>query len=104
MIFDFLPKTDKAHDGAFDARGLSCLDMWHLLEVAVDPAYEGKGESAPRFCPAFCPSGIFTLALLLLHRHRGRMGYCRVLHPASAGRIPARLGQADKLGIHHSTI
>lgn len=56
MIFDFLPKTDKAHDGAFDARGLSCLDMWHLLEVAVDPAYEGKGESAPLFVrPGYLP-------------------------------------------------
>jgi hypothetical protein len=49
MIFDFLSKTDKMHDGVFDTRGLSCLDAWHLLEVAVDPAYEGKGESAPLF-------------------------------------------------------
>ena len=33
------------HDEAFDAHGLNSLDTWHLLQVAVDPAYQGKGES-----------------------------------------------------------
>jgi hypothetical protein len=63
MIFDFLPKTDKTHDGAFDARGLNCLDVWHLLEVAVDPAYEGKGESASLLSAFLSSSEMFTLAL-----------------------------------------
>ena len=44
-MFDYTPKTDKIHDRAFAARGMKRLDSWHLLEVAIDPAYEGKGES-----------------------------------------------------------
>jgi len=44
-LFDFTPKTDKMHDRAFAARGMKRLDAWHLLEIAIDPAYEGKGES-----------------------------------------------------------
>ena len=45
MVFDFLLKVNKMHDGAFYARGQNCLDAWHLLQIAVDPAYEGKGEA-----------------------------------------------------------
>ena len=44
-MFDYTPKTDKIHDIAFAARGMNRLDSWHLLEIAIDPAYEGKGES-----------------------------------------------------------
>ena len=44
-MFEYTPKTDKIHDRAFAARGMKRLDSWHLLEVAIDPAYEGKGES-----------------------------------------------------------
>ena len=45
MVFDWRLPVGKMHDEVFDARGLKCLDTWHLLQVAVDPAYEGKGES-----------------------------------------------------------
>jgi len=43
MVFDWRLPVGKIHDEVFDARGLNCLDTWHLLQVAVDPAYEGKG-------------------------------------------------------------
>jgi len=42
-MFDFTPKADKMHDRAFAERGMKRLDSWHLLEIAIDPAYEGKG-------------------------------------------------------------
>ena len=45
MVFDFLPKVHKMFDEAFHARGLNCLDAWHLLQIGVDPAYQGKGGS-----------------------------------------------------------
>jgi len=43
-MFDFAPKADKLHDSAFAARGMKRLDAWHLLEIAIDPTCEGKGE------------------------------------------------------------
>ena len=44
-MFDYTPNADKIHDRAFAARGMKRLDSWHLLEIAIDPAYEGKGGS-----------------------------------------------------------
>jgi len=45
FMFDFVPKAGEAEDRTFDARGLNRLDAWHLLQIAVDPPYQGKGYS-----------------------------------------------------------
>jgi len=47
FVFDFIPKAHEMERRAFDARGLDHLDAWHLLQVAVDPVYQGKGEWSP---------------------------------------------------------
>jgi len=44
-MFDYTPKAYKIHDSAFAARGMKRLDSWRLLQIAIDPAYQGKGES-----------------------------------------------------------
>jgi hypothetical protein len=45
-LIDYTPKAEKIVDRVFAARGLKRLDSWHLLEIAVDPACEGKGASS----------------------------------------------------------
>lgn len=63
FVFDFIPKAGEAEERTFDARGLNRLDAWHLLQIAVDPPYQGKGESPPSrtasIVPLFRSSEIF---------------------------------------------
>ncbi len=44
---------------SFKAHNMERLDSWHLLEIVVDPAHEGKGIVACRFF-AFYQGSTFT--------------------------------------------
>ncbi|KAK7033657.1 hypothetical protein VNI00_012657 [Paramarasmius palmivorus] len=43
VLNDFNPYVEATLDRAFKSRSLDRLDSWHLLEMGVDPPYEGKG-------------------------------------------------------------
>ncbi|KAI0305919.1 hypothetical protein B0F90DRAFT_1694508 [Multifurca ochricompacta] len=45
MFFEYTPTAEKIVDEVFASRGLKRLDSWHLLMIAIDPEYEGKGYS-----------------------------------------------------------
>ena len=47
VIFVFSPAVEKTLEHAFKSRGLDRLDSWHLLEIATDPIYEGRGTIIP---------------------------------------------------------
>ncbi|KAK0450580.1 uncharacterized protein EV420DRAFT_741197 [Desarmillaria tabescens] len=46
ILLDFVPPVEKALSKAFKARNLDRLDSWHLLAIAVDPDWQGKGVSS----------------------------------------------------------
>jgi len=43
VLLEFSPAVEKSVQKAFKSRNLDRLDSWHLLEMVVDPPYEGKG-------------------------------------------------------------
>ncbi len=43
FFVDFTPHVEELLHKSFKSRNLDRLDMWHLLEIAVDPEWEGKG-------------------------------------------------------------
>lgn len=45
VLVDFSLAVEKILEKAFTTRNLDRLDSWHLLEMVVDPLYQGKGES-----------------------------------------------------------
>ena len=44
MVADYVPRTEKVAEVAFQARGKSPKDAWHLVNVCTDPDYEGRGR------------------------------------------------------------
>ncbi|KAK0209274.1 hypothetical protein DFS33DRAFT_521711 [Desarmillaria ectypa] len=46
IFLDFTPPVEKAVSKAFKARSMDRLDSWHLLEIVVDPDWQGKGVSS----------------------------------------------------------
>ncbi|KAK0472286.1 hypothetical protein IW261DRAFT_1508967 [Armillaria novae-zelandiae] len=46
LFVDFTPHVEDTLLKAFKARNLDRLDSWHLLEVVVDPDWQGKGLSS----------------------------------------------------------
>ncbi|KAK0450579.1 uncharacterized protein EV420DRAFT_1646498 [Desarmillaria tabescens] len=46
FVLDFVPPVEKALSKAFKARNLDRLDSWYLLEIVVDPDWQGKGVSS----------------------------------------------------------
>ena len=44
VLVDFSPAVERTLENAFQSRGKDRADSWHLLEMVVDPEYEGKGE------------------------------------------------------------
>ncbi|KAK0209272.1 hypothetical protein DFS33DRAFT_521663 [Desarmillaria ectypa] len=46
IVLDFSPPVEKAVSKAFKEHNLDRLDSWHLLEIAVDPDWQGKGVSS----------------------------------------------------------
>ncbi|EIM91636.1 uncharacterized protein STEHIDRAFT_128452 [Stereum hirsutum FP-91666 SS1] len=46
VLFDFSPAVEHSLNLAFGSRGLDRRDSWHLLEMVVDPPFEGKGISS----------------------------------------------------------
>lgn len=43
VFIDFTPHVEESLHKSFKSRNLDRLDSWHLLEIAVDPDWEGKG-------------------------------------------------------------
>ncbi|KAI9511572.1 hypothetical protein F5148DRAFT_975010 [Russula earlei] len=43
---EFGPEAEKVTDEVFAARGLRRLNSWHVFEIAIDPACEGKGYAS----------------------------------------------------------
>ncbi|KAI0060949.1 hypothetical protein BV25DRAFT_1806417 [Artomyces pyxidatus] len=43
LFLAYTPAVEKAVADAFAKRGRDRLDSWHLMEIGVDPAYEGQG-------------------------------------------------------------
>jgi hypothetical protein len=68
-MIDYGPSVEKCLDEVFGARGLKWLDSWHLLVIAIDPEYEGKGM-CPRSAQISSPE-IRNLERIL--------GYCSLL-------------------------
>ncbi len=45
FFVDFTPHVEESLHKSFKSRNLDRLDSWHLLEMVVDPDWEGKGKS-----------------------------------------------------------
>ncbi|KAI0749959.1 hypothetical protein C8Q80DRAFT_1314396 [Daedaleopsis nitida] len=45
VLFDFTPAVERTLEKGFKARGLDRRDSWHLLEMVVDPRFQGCGLS-----------------------------------------------------------
>ncbi|KAI1783887.1 hypothetical protein LXA43DRAFT_292401 [Ganoderma leucocontextum] len=43
VLLDFTPAIEGTLEKAFKAHGLDRMDSWHLFEMVVDPAHQGKG-------------------------------------------------------------
>lgn len=50
---DFTPHVEDTLLKAYKARNIDRLDSWHLLEVVVDPDWQGKGSSFLPFVETF---------------------------------------------------
>ncbi|KAL5513581.1 hypothetical protein ACEPAH_3980 [Sanghuangporus vaninii] len=42
VLIEFSPAVERTLENAFNSRRKSRMDSWHLLEMVVDPVYEGK--------------------------------------------------------------
>ncbi|KAK0193529.1 hypothetical protein F5146DRAFT_1031105 [Armillaria mellea] len=52
VFVDFTPHVEESLHKSFKSRNLDRLDSWHLLEIVVDPDWEGKG-----FCSLLMKDG-----------------------------------------------
>ncbi|KAK0213916.1 hypothetical protein IW262DRAFT_1466479 [Armillaria fumosa] len=52
IFVDFIPHGEESLHKSFKSRNLDRLDAWHLLEMAVEPDWEGKG-----FCSLLMKDG-----------------------------------------------
>ncbi|SJK99783.1 uncharacterized protein ARMOST_03094 [Armillaria ostoyae] len=52
FFVDFTPHVEESLQKSFKSRNLDRLDSWHLLEMAVDPEWEGNG-----FCSLLMKDG-----------------------------------------------
>ena len=61
-LVDFSSAVEDSLDTSFKAHGQARRDSWHLVEMAVDPEYEGKGDNI-----YLCTITIF-FAMLIGHK------------------------------------
>ncbi|KAK0235606.1 hypothetical protein EDD85DRAFT_771483 [Armillaria nabsnona] len=66
FFVDFTPHVEESLHKSFKSRNLDRLNSWHLLEMVVDPDWEGKGKS-------------YCRQMLLLITYQDRLGFCSLL-------------------------